>query len=72
MAPSCRLLGCAGYPGASVDEYFYQDEWQGPAKVSDQILLFFGDPLQVVDVPWVPQSLVQNWTLPAAAAAKKP
>ena len=29
----------------------------------DQLLLFFGDPLQLVDVPWTPTTLVQDWQL---------
>lgn len=52
----------AGY-AASVDEYFYQDYWSGPEKPADKLLLLFGDPLQQVDVPWNPTTLVQNWTL---------
>ena len=29
----------------------------------DQLLLFFGDPLQLVDVPWTPTTLVLDWQL---------
>lgn len=65
--PGCslayRLLQLAGYSTSVVDEYFYQDEWQGPSRLSDRILLFLGDPLEQVDVPFTPTTLVQNYTL---------
>lgn len=57
------LLHAGGYHSASVDEYFYQDYWQGPSRAADKLLLLFGDPLQQVDVPWTPTTLVQNWTI---------
>lgn len=58
-----QLFVAAGY-GASVDELFIQDQWGGPKSLKDKVLLFFGDPLLMeVEVPWIPQSLVQNWTL---------
>lgn len=57
------LLFTAGYNTAAVDEYFYQDYWQGPSRTADKLLLLFGDPLQQVEVPWTPTSLVQNWTI---------
>ena len=62
-----RLLYCSGYGrgNTSVDEYFFQDAWSGPTRLQDKVLLFFGDPLQLVDVPWAPTTLVQNWTVSA-------
>jgi hypothetical protein len=58
------LLAAGGYaPPESVDEYFYQDNWQGPSSAAGKLLLLFGDPLQQVDVPWTPTTLVQDWTL---------
>lgn len=59
----CRLLELAGYGSSTVDEYFYQDEWQGPSKLSDRILLFLGDPLEQVDVPFTPTTLILNLQL---------
>ena len=56
----CELLRDAGYT-PTVDEFFLQDTWQQPKGLSQQLLLLFGDPLNVVDVPWLPQSLIQNW-----------
>lgn len=40
-----------------------QDEWRGPQSLVDRALLLFGDPLQTVEVPWVPSSLIQDWRL---------
>eukprot|EP00882_Tetradesmus_deserticola_P020951 GHRQ01022644.1.p1 GENE.GHRQ01022644.1~~GHRQ01022644.1.p1 ORF type:complete len:196 (+),score=84.50 GHRQ01022644.1:453-1040(+) len=57
------LLAAGGYSAESVDEYFYQDSWQGPSSAAGKLLLLFGDPLQQVDVPWTPTTLVQDWTL---------
>lgn len=57
------LLHTAGYSSAAADEYFYQDYWQGPSRAADKLLMMFGDPLQQVEVPWTPTTLVQNWTL---------
>lgn len=56
------VLSTAGY-SASVDEFFYQDYWSGPNSLSDQVLLVFGDPLQKVDIPFIPTTLVQDWSL---------
>lgn len=56
------LLRAGGYAPA-VDEYFYQDFWSGPESTADKLLLLFGDPLQQVEVPWNPTTLVQNWML---------
>eukprot|EP00892_Ulva_mutabilis_P005388 jgi/Ulvmu1/3220/UM015_0261.1 len=56
------LLKDAGY-SSSVDEVFFQDEWQPPKSLKDRIVLFFGDPLMQVEVPWEPQSLIQNYTV---------
>jgi hypothetical protein len=58
-----QLLASGGYGNAAADEYFYQDYWSGPQKVADKVLLLLGDPLQQVEVPWTPETLVQNWTL---------
>jgi hypothetical protein len=57
------LLAAGGYSAESTDEYFYQDNWQGPSSAAGKLLLLFGDPLQQVDVPWTPTTLVQDWTL---------
>jgi hypothetical protein len=57
------LLTAGGYSAESTDEYFYQDNWQGPSSAAGKLLLLFGDPLQQVDVPWTPTTLVQDWTL---------
>lgn len=40
-----------------------QDEWRGPQSLVDRALLLFGDPLQAVEVPWTPTSLIQDWRL---------
>ncbi|EFJ42924.1 hypothetical protein VOLCADRAFT_107019 [Volvox carteri f. nagariensis] len=70
-----RGLGLGGSCLAAVecDEFFYQDEWQGPKSFTDKVLLFFGDPLEQVGVDFVPTTLVQNWrlrVLSVAAAAE--
>lgn len=57
------VLEEGGYSTATVDEYFFQDKWQGPKSLKDQILLFLGDPLMTVEVPWEPTTLVQDWRL---------
>lgn len=44
-------------------QVFFQDEWQPPMNLKERILLFIGDPLMQVEVPWEPQSLVQNWSV---------
>lgn len=56
------LLESSGYTPV-VDEYFYQDYWSGPQSTAGKLLLLFGDPLQQVDVPWNPTTLVQNWSV---------
>ncbi|GLC35826.1 hypothetical protein PLESTB_000498300 [Pleodorina starrii] len=48
---------------AEVDEFFYQDVWEGPKSLSDRLLLLLGDPLEQVGVDFVPTTLVQNWRL---------
>lgn len=48
---------------ATVDEYFFQDTWEGPTSLSGRLLLLFGDPLERVEVPFNPSTLVQNWEL---------
>ncbi|MEW5305544.1 MAG: hypothetical protein WDW36_008078 [Sanguina aurantia] len=58
-----HLLADAGYTAATVDEYFFQDIWEGPTSLSDRLLLLFGDPLERVEVPFNPSTLVQNWEL---------
>lgn len=40
-----------------------QDEWRGPQTLQERALLLLGDPLQTVEVPWVPTSLIQDWRL---------
>lgn len=57
------VLAAGGHPDATTDEFFFQDQWQGPKALADKALLFFGDPLQTVEVPWVPTSLIQDWRL---------
>jgi hypothetical protein len=57
------LLQAGGYGAAGVDEYFYQDYWSGPESTADKLLMMFGDPLQQVEVPWNPTTLVQNWAV---------
>ena len=42
-----------------------QDEWRGPRTLQERALLLVGDPLQTVEVPWVPTSLIQDWRLGA-------
>ncbi|KAG1667070.1 hypothetical protein FOA52_000433, partial [Chlamydomonas sp. UWO 241] len=59
------LMGKAGYGRAVVDEYFVQDTWQGPPSLAARVLLALGDPLEMVDVPFVPSTLVQDWVLEA-------
>ncbi|GIL72863.1 hypothetical protein Vretifemale_3159 [Volvox reticuliferus] len=63
----CLFGGCGV---VECDEFFYQDQWEGPKSFADKMLLFFGDPLQQVAVDFVPTTLVQNWRLrqPAALA----
>lgn len=57
-------IGTAPHPmQASVDEYFFQDQWEGPTTLSDKLLLLIGDPLERVEVPFYPSTLVQNWEL---------
>jgi hypothetical protein len=58
-----QLLKDAGYESVGVDEYFYQDYWSGPQSLGDKVLLLLGDPLQQVDVPWKPTTLVQDWQI---------
>ena len=48
---------------ASTDEVYLQDAWHGPTNLKDRILLFLGDPLMTVEVPWTPESLIQNWAV---------
>lgn len=59
-----RLFVQAGYQVA-VDESFLQDTWHPPRGLPQQVLLFLGDPLNQVDVPWVPETLIQNWSVRA-------
>ena len=58
-----QLMKEAGYQSVGVDEYFYQDYWSGPQSLQDKVLLLLGDPLQQVDVPWKPTTLVQDWQI---------
>jgi hypothetical protein len=57
-----RLFSEAGYE-ATVDEVFLQDRWANPQGLRARIMLFLGDPLMEVEVPWKPESLIQNWTV---------
>ncbi|KAK9866449.1 hypothetical protein WJX84_012457 [Apatococcus fuscideae] len=57
------VLAAAGYPAAAADEFFFQNKWQGPSSLKERILLFLGDPLQQVGVPFNPTTLVQDWHL---------
>ncbi len=56
------LLARGGYT-ATADEYFSQDNWSGPTSLRERLLLALGDPLQAVDIPWRPTTLVQDWAL---------
>eukprot|EP00798_Chlamydomonas_sp_ICE-L_P001943 gene1943-33354_t len=58
---SSALMTAAGYPDVIVDDYFYQDEWEGPTGLFDKFLLLIGDPLEMVDIPFTPSTLVQNF-----------
>jgi len=57
-------LGC----GAPATESFFQDEWQSPDGLQARLLLALGDPLGIVDVPFVPDTLVLDWELPSRSA----
>ncbi|KAK9836920.1 hypothetical protein WJX74_011061 [Apatococcus lobatus] len=57
------VLSAAGYPEAAADEFFFQDKWKGPSSLKERVLLFLGDPLQQVGVPFNPTTLVQDWHL---------
>ena len=57
-----RLFHEAGYE-ATVDELFLQDKWAPPRGLRQRIMLFLGDPLMEVEVPWKPESLIQNWSI---------
>ncbi len=57
------LLAAGGYGDAAVDSYFAQDAWSGPTDVKSRLLLALGDPLDMVEVPWHPTTLVQDWQL---------
>lgn len=64
-----QLLRDGGYDAAA-DEYFLQDEWEPPRGLRERLLLFLGDPLMEVEVPWRPESLIQDWrAAPARTAA---
>jgi hypothetical protein len=51
------LLRSANRP-AEIDEVYFQDAWQGPAALSDRVLLALGDPFFTVEVPFVPDVLI--------------
>ena len=57
------VLSAGGYPEAAADEFFFQDKWKGPSSWKERILLFLGDPLQQVGVPFDPTTIVQDWHL---------
>ena len=59
------LLEAGGYVGVVCDEFWSQDSWSGPQSAGGKLLMLLGDPLQAVDIPWQPTTLVQNWTLAA-------
>jgi hypothetical protein len=40
-----------------------QDNWSGPTDLKQRLLLALGDPLQQVDIPWHPTTLIQDWRL---------
>lgn len=42
------------------DETFFQNEWQSPSDLKSKLLLFIGDPLFQVDVPFTPDTLVME------------
>lgn len=45
-----------------------KDDWSGPSSLGGRLLLLLGDPLQNVDIPWTPTTLVQDWTIAPASA----
>lgn len=45
------------------DLYFFQDAYRPPSSLKDKLLLAFGDPLQTVEIPWIPTSLVVDFTV---------
>ncbi|KAI8462490.1 MAG: hypothetical protein J3K34DRAFT_448048 [Monoraphidium minutum] len=62
------LLAAGGWR-CDASEYFYQDDWSGPTSLGARLLLALGDPLQAVDIPWTPTTLVGDYTCQPAAAA---
>lgn len=67
-----HLVTGAGYADVAADEYFVQDDWSGPKNNADALLLLFGDPLQQVDIPWYPTTLVQDWSVGGVAKPAVP
>ncbi|CAG9467195.1 unnamed protein product [Pedinophyceae sp. YPF-701] len=65
VSASVAALLEAGGIKADVDEYFFQDSWEPPRTLWEKVLLFFGDPLFQVQVPWTPTSLIQDWVVTA-------
>jgi len=63
------VLAAGGWPAPFPDEFFFQDEWRGPRTLGERALLLLGDPLQTVEVPWVPTSLIQDWRLGSPSIA---
>jgi len=43
--------------------YLFQDAWQPPKSAVDRILLLLGDPLFMVEVPWEPTSMIEDWII---------
>ena len=63
------LLAAGGWRAREAPgQYFYQDGWSGPADLRSRLLLALGDPLEAVDVPWDPTTLVMDFVVEPAAA----
>ncbi|GBF88207.1 hypothetical protein Rsub_00919 [Raphidocelis subcapitata] len=67
------LLAAGGWSTLNTPgEYFYQDDWKGPSSLGDKLLLALGDPLQTVDIPWTPTTLVSDYAIaPATGGAAR-
>jgi hypothetical protein len=50
-----------------------KDDWTGPkGGLGAELLLALGDPLQAVDVPWTPTTLVMDWSAEPQRLAPAP
>lgn len=59
-----ELCHAAGFPGTTTKyEVFFQDAYQPPKSLADRLLLFAGDPLFLVEVPWQPTSLIVDFAI---------